>query len=230
MLCARRHLHQSAVLLDKAPDEGGSRLRQVNNSFIFCYMIQKRIPTIIKYWSCRLTRRALPGNTVLYAPRASAAGATDSKAATACAQTSTSLGATNWMTLVLSTGRHMSGVQDSMVIEYRGEVLRPALQDVKERFYQRRGMDVYLFALTESVLVDATTEGGLARFTNAACEPCLYSKILEVEGQPALMFFAKSDLRAGQEVTYDYRFRPQAGALLTPCQCGAPSCRGTLEV
>jgi SET domain-containing protein len=121
-------------------------------------------------------------------------------------------------------------VQDSLVLEYRGQSLRPALQDVKERLYQRRGMDVYLFALTADVLVDATTQGGLARFTNAACEPCLYSKILEVEGRPVLMFFAKTDLKAGQEVTYDYRFRAQAGAQLTPCLCGAPACRGTLEV
>lgn len=117
-----------------------------------------------------------------------------------------------------------------MVLEYRGEALRPALQDVKERGYQRRGMDVYLFALTEHVLVDATVAGMIARFTNAACEPCLYSKIYEVAGRPTLMFCAKSDLRAGQEVTFDYRFKAQPDAPLTPCMCGAPSCRGTLEV
>jgi SET domain-containing protein len=121
-------------------------------------------------------------------------------------------------------------MQDSMVLEYRGESLRPVLQDVKERAYQRRGVDVYLFALTETVLVDATESGMISRFTNAACEPSLYSKILEVDGCPMLMFFAKTDLRAGQEVTYDYRFKAQPGAPLTPCLCGAPACRGSLEV
>ena len=82
-------------------------------------------------------------------------------------------------------------MRDSLVLDYRGDALRPALQDVKERSYQHRGMDVYLFALTKSVLMDSTMSGGLARFTNAACAPCLYSKILEVEGEPVLMFFAK---------------------------------------
>ena len=43
-----------------------------------------------------------------------------------------------------------------MLIEYRGEGLRPALQDVKEAGYQNKGVDVYLFALTETVVVDAT--------------------------------------------------------------------------
>lgn len=117
-----------------------------------------------------------------------------------------------------------------MVLEYRGEALRPALQDVKEGRYQREAVDVYLFSLSDTVLVDATTAGGLARFTNAACAPSLYSKLLEVDGEPSLMFFAKADLQAGQEVTFDYRFKAQPGATPTPCLCGAPSCRGTLEV
>lgn len=117
-----------------------------------------------------------------------------------------------------------------MVIEYCGESVRPALQDVKEKNYQRKGVDVYLFALSEAVVVDATKAGSIARFTNACCDPCLYSKIMDVDGKPKLMFFAKSDIQAGQEITYDYRFRAQEGRDLTPCQCGAPTCRGTLEV
>lgn len=124
----------------------------------------------------------------------------------------------------------MGGVQDSMVIEYRGEGLRPALQDVKEQGYQNKGVDVYLFALTETVVVDATEAGSIARFTNACCEPSMYSKIIESEGKPYLMFFAKTDIKAGQEITYDYRFRAQEGQPMTPCLCGAPGCRGTLEI
>jgi [histone H3]-lysine4 N-trimethyltransferase SETD1 len=132
------------------------------------------------------------------------------------------------MVLVVKTDSSGS-VQDSMVIEYRGEGLRPALQDVKEQEYQNKGVDVYLFALTETVVVDATEAGSIARFTNACCEPCLYSKIIESDGKPYLMFFAKTDIKAGQEITYDYRFRAQ-GQELTPCLCGAPGCRGMLEI
>lgn len=117
-----------------------------------------------------------------------------------------------------------------MVIEYCGESIRPALQDIKEKQYQHKGVDVYLFALSEAVVVDATEAGSIARFTNACCDPCLYSKIVDVDGQPKLMFFAKADIQAGQEVTYDYRFRAQEGRDLTPCLCGAPKCRGTLEI
>jgi len=104
------------------------------------------------------------------------------------------------------------------------------LNDALERRYQAAGVDVYLFALTEGTVVDATTAGTIGRFANASCQPSLYSKVVEVEGTPHLMFFARADLAPGQELTYDYRFRGAEGVAGTPCQCGAPKCRGTLEV
>lgn len=115
-------------------------------------------------------------------------------------------------------------------MEYRGDSLRPVLSDIMEKRYLGTGVDVYLFTLDENVLVDATVAGTIARFTNASCQPCLYSKVIEAEGRPHLMFFARSDIVAGQELTFDYRFKAQDGDAKTPCQCGAPTCRGTLEV
>ncbi len=34
---------------------------------------------------------------------------------------------------------------------------------------------------------------------------------------------------AAQELTYDYRFKEEAGEDKLPCGCGAPSCRGYLN-
>jgi NuA3 HAT complex component NTO1 len=53
--------------------------------------------------------------------------------------------------------------------------------------------------------------------------------VLELSGQVHLCFFAKSDIRAGQELTFDYRFKEEEGDSKVPCQCGAPNCKGTLN-
>ncbi len=33
----------------------------------------------------------------------------------------------------------------------------------------------------------------------------MYTKVLEVEGESRLVFFARTDIKPGQELTYDYR-------------------------
>ena len=40
---------------------------------------------------------------------------------------------------------------------------------------------------------------------NHCCAPCLYTKIVEVDGMSRLVFFARATIRPGQELTYDYR-------------------------
>ncbi len=64
---------------------------------------------------------------------------------------------------------------------------------------------------------------------NHCCAPSLYTRTLELDGAPHLVFFARSDLRAGQELTFDYRFKQEEGEARVRCQCGAPTCRGFLN-
>lgn len=33
----------------------------------------------------------------------------------------------------------------------------------------------------------------------------MYTKVVEVEGESRLVFFARTDIKPGQELTYDYR-------------------------
>ncbi len=40
---------------------------------------------------------------------------------------------------------------------------------------------------------------------NHCCAPSMYTKVLEVEGESRLVFFARTDIKPGQELTYDYR-------------------------
>ena len=64
---------------------------------------------------------------------------------------------------------------------------------------------------------------------NHCCAPSMYTKVLDIDGRPRLVFFARFDIRPGQELTYDYRFKEEEGDNKLPCGCGAPNCRGTLN-
>jgi SET domain-containing protein len=46
---------------------------------------------------------------------------------------------------------------------------------------------------------------------------------------PRLVFMTRGAVQAGQELTYDYRFKEEAGDNKMHCRCGAPNCRGSLN-
>lgn len=55
--------------------------------------------------------------------------------------------------------------QDSMVVEYRGDLLRPKMSDDRQKYYNRVGKDCYLFNVNDDVVIDATMSGAIGRFT-----------------------------------------------------------------
>ncbi|KAG1679268.1 hypothetical protein FOA52_009298 [Chlamydomonas sp. UWO 241] len=120
-------------------------------------------------------------------------------------------------------------LQDTPVFEYRGDSVRSIVADLREQRYRTEGRDCYLFFLNEHVVLDATTQGSISRFTNHCCAPSLYTKNVDYDGESHVVFFTKSDIRVGQELTFDYRFKQEDDADKVPCHCGAPSCKGFLN-
>jgi hypothetical protein len=55
--------------------------------------------------------------------------------------------------------------QDSMVVEYRGDLLRPKMSDDRQKLYNRIAKDCYLFNVNDDVVIDATMSGAVGRFT-----------------------------------------------------------------
>jgi hypothetical protein len=88
----------------------------------------------------------------------------------------------------------------------------------------------YLFRLDDDYIVDATAKGSAARFINHSCEPNCYSRVVHASGEARIVIFAQRGLRAGEELTYNYKFAIEADPeLKIPCYCGAPSCWGTMN-
>lgn len=114
-----------------------------------------------------------------------------------------------------------------MVIEYVGEVVRQQVADEREKQYERQGnFSTYLFRVDDDLVVDATHKGNIARLMNHCCTPNCNAKILTLNGEKRIVLFAKTAIRAGEELTYDYKFQSSADDEdAIPCLCGSPGCR-----
>lgn len=44
------------------------------------------------------------------------------------------------------------------------------VSDVRERLYNKKGIDCYMFRIDQAIVVDATMNGNSSRFINHSCE------------------------------------------------------------
>jgi len=121
--------------------------------------------------------------------------------------------------------------QGEMIIEYRGELIGNAMAEKREKEYEaaKIGSD-YMFRIDEYTVCDASKQGNVARFMNASCTPNCYPKIIFLDGTKRVVVYAKRDIRAGEELCYDYKFDLEFDPeKRIPCICGSPDCRGFLN-
>ena len=130
-------------------------------------------------------------------------------------------------------GRGVFALEDiaegEALIEYVGEIiswkeaLRRHPHDPKDPNH------TFYFSLDDGRVIDALYGGNSSRWINHACKPNCEAD--EVEGR--VFIKARRDIRAGEELNYDYGLtidEPYTKKLKAeyPCWCGAKKCRGTL--
>ena len=127
------------------------------------------------------------------------------------------------MLIIRSSGIHAAGVYatrtiraGAKVVEYTGPRLTIEEGD---RIYKDKDY-TYLFGLQDRKhLIDGY---GMAAFINHSCDPNCETD--EIKGR--VWIIAWRDIKAGEEITYDYNLYDGEGD--APCYCGADNCRGTM--
>ena len=106
------------------------------------------------------------------------------------------------------------------VIEYTGEKI--SRRETKRRADEREF--TYLFTLDAYWTIDGAVGGSGAEYINHSCEPNLISRIMKGH----ILYMTLRDINPGEELTIDYRFDKKVERVL--CHCGAPNCRGTINI
>lgn len=112
------------------------------------------------------------------------------------------------------------------VIEYTGQQIskRAFLKRAGKMSQATRKRFAYLLRVSRFWLVDGAIGGSGAEFSNHAREPNLSPR--RVRGH--ILLFSRGAIRKGEELNWDYRYSKQTETI--PCRCGAPGCRGTINL
>ena len=118
----------------------------------------------------------------------------------------------------------------SDIIEYRGRRISMDEADNLPDSDPDNPFHTFLFELNDGRVIDAGVRGNAARWINHSCRP----NCVPYEDDDGRVFIeAKRTIRAGEELSYDYRLnvpgRRTAKRLADyACRCGAPRCRGSM--
>jgi len=105
------------------------------------------------------------------------------------------------------------------IAEYTGELI----SDLEARKRARGRRHLRICDIDGRYSLDGARGGNGTHYINHSCNPNAYMKTLYGH----VLFFARRDIKAGEEITVDYE------ETLLPdsrrCHCGAENCRGTIN-
>ena len=115
------------------------------------------------------------------------------------------------------------------IIEYKGERISNEEADKRYSELHANSPHTMLFIVNDEIVIDATRRGNSARWINHSCAPNC-----EIADDDNRIFIdAARDIRAGEELSYDYNLQigePHTAAAKREhaCFCGARRCRRTM--
>ncbi|MFN7921840.1 MAG: SET domain-containing protein-lysine N-methyltransferase [Bryobacteraceae bacterium] len=102
-----------------------------------------------------------------------------------------------------------------------GELIGEMITQREARRRARNFRRIAIVELGNGKAIDATN-GNEFRYINHSCAGNVFIRIFGSHAE----FYARRDIKAGEELTCDYGESHHDGKL--PCQCGAPNCRGAI--
>ena len=121
---------------------------------------------------------------------------------------------------------HRWGVFAEEVIPARRKIIEYTGEKISRRETKRRaeGPLNYLFTLNSYWRIDGNVGGSGAQYVNHCCNPNCYAWIVKEH----ILYMSVRDIHPGEELTLDYHFDKDVERV--PCHCGAPNCRGTINL
>ena len=119
--------------------------------------------------------------------------------------------------------------EGDFVVEYVGEMISRAEAIARIAADQRNGLNsFYTITIDDRMAVDARRKGNIARFINHSCSPNCETQKWTVNGLPCVGIFAKQNIPAGTELSFDYQWEDVSGKMAKECRCGSANCSGIM--
>lgn len=112
--------------------------------------------------------------------------------------------------------------QNTLIMKYMGEIIGKCMSDKRERLYKKNKIDsVYMFAVSEDMIIDATKTGNKARYINHSCDPnceTIYSM-----ADRSIVYRSIRDIQPEEELTINYCMSQEIDG--EKCSCGSAKCK-----